>query len=348
MIRRREPIEAMLLLPIERGAYTMLDFRMNTFLAVCRSMNFTRAAEELHITQPAVSQHIRYLENSYGVKLFTYQGKRLSLTVAGEALFSAATTMQHDGLFLKEQLRSLDRGRKSLVFGATLTVGEFVAPDRLAACLLRYPETDVHLLVANTHELLQRIDAGEIDFAIVEGFFEKREYDSLRFSREKYVAVCGVQHPFAAQPRRVEDLLSERLLLREKGSGTREILERYLEGRNLTVQDFRQTAQVSNLHAIKTLAQHGCGVTFLYEAAVREELESGKLRTLPIEDFPLHHDFTFLWRHGSLFAGRYREIFDFMQNAGINAVPAETGAGSTGQPQNGPDSLTTAPGGDMV
>lgn len=82
----------------------MLDFRIDTFLAVCRSMNFTRAAEELHITQPAVSQHIRYLEKSYGVKLFDYQGKRLSLTTAGEALFSAAVTMKHDDLFLKKQL----------------------------------------------------------------------------------------------------------------------------------------------------------------------------------------------------------------------------------------------------
>ena len=80
----------------------MLDFRIDTFLAVCRSMNFTRAAEELHITQPAVSQHIRYLEKSYGVKLFDYQGKRLSLTTAGEALFSAAVTMKHDDLFSEE------------------------------------------------------------------------------------------------------------------------------------------------------------------------------------------------------------------------------------------------------
>ena len=99
----------------------MLDFRIDTFLAVCRSMNFTRAAEELHITQPAVSQHIRYLEKSYGVKLFDYQGKRLSLTTAGEALFSAAVTMKHDDLFLKKQLPMLGRGQKNLVLGATLT-----------------------------------------------------------------------------------------------------------------------------------------------------------------------------------------------------------------------------------
>ena len=131
-------------------------------------------------------------------------------------------------------------------------------------------------------------------------------------------------------------------------AGRREILERYLEGRNLTVQDFRQTAQVSNLHAIKTLAQHGCGITFLYEAAVREELAEGKLRVLPLEDFPLRHDFSFLWRRGSLFADRYREIFDFMQSVGNNAVPTKMSAGSTSYPQNRPEALTNAWGGGKV
>lgn len=300
---------------MERMVITMLDFRMDTFLAVCRSMNFTRAAQTLHITQPAVSQHIHYLEKLYGVSLFTYQGKRLALTQAGKSLLSAATTMKHDETFLREQLRTLGRDHKSLIFGATLTVGEFAVPERLAAYLLHYPETDVHFIVANTRELLQRIDTGEIDFAIVEGFFEKREYDSLPFSRENYLAVCGAGYRFAAQPHRVEDLLGERLLLREPGSGTREILERYLEGRNLTVQDFYQTAQISNLHAIKTLVQKGCGVTFLYEAAVREELQDGRLRAIEMEDFPLQHDFTFLWRRGSIFADHYREIFDSMQQS---------------------------------
>lgn len=292
----------------------MLDFRIDTFLEVCRSMNFTRAAQALHITQPAVSQQIHHLEQFYGVKLFAYEGKKLTLTAAGSALLSAAATMKHDDLFLKEQLHTLGTDRKNLLFGATLTVGEFALPERLAAYLLRYPETDVHFIVANTRELLQKIDDGKIDFAVVEGFFEKREYDSLLFSREPYLAVCGADYRFATHPRRVEDLLEERILLREAGSGTREILERYLEGRNLTVRDFRRTAQISNLHAIKTLTRKGCGVTFLYEAAVREELRNGSLRAVALEDFPLQHDFTFLWRRGSIFAGHFREIYQALQN----------------------------------
>ena len=106
----------------------MLDFRMDTFLTVCRYMNFTRAAEELHITQPGVSKHIRQLEEVYQVRLFTYEGKKLQLTEAGRVLRDAAVTMKHDDLYLQGLLRHLDGQKKELRFGATLTVGAHVMP----------------------------------------------------------------------------------------------------------------------------------------------------------------------------------------------------------------------------
>lgn len=92
----------------------MLDFRIHTFLCVCRHMNYTRAAAELHITQPAVSQHIRYLEREYGAKLFSYKGKHLQLTQAGHILWNAATAISHDDTLLKEHLHDLQQHNRSL------------------------------------------------------------------------------------------------------------------------------------------------------------------------------------------------------------------------------------------
>ena len=111
----------------------MLDFRMDTFLAVCRHRNYTRAAEELNITQPAVTQHIQYLQSYYGVKLFSYQNKRLALTEEGELLRNAALCMLHDEEKLKRDVKDLRLGRRSIRFGATLTIGEYLLPERLAA-----------------------------------------------------------------------------------------------------------------------------------------------------------------------------------------------------------------------
>ena len=291
----------------------MLDFRVETFLCVCRHMNFTRAAEELHITQPAVSQHIRALETQYHARFFSYEGKKLSLTPAGGLFLRTATTMRHDVRHLKEELAGLQKHRQNIIFGATLTISEYIMPSPLARLLRENPETAVRMLTANTAELLRALDEGEIDFAIIEGFFEKGEYDSLPYLTERYIAVCSPDYRFEKPPAALEDLLCERLLTREPGSGTREILERYLEERNLTIRDFRSVAELGNLNAIKALAEAGQGVAFLYEPTVRRELHEGALREIPLPGCRMSHDFTFLWRKNSVFAEEYRALFELLR-----------------------------------
>ena len=175
--------------------------------------------------------------------------------------------------------------------------------------LARYPQARIHMEVENTHDLLVRLDEGRIDFALVEGFFKKTEYDFQIFSREKYIAVCSPDYTFRDTPDCIEKLFQERLLLREEGSGTREVLERYLDSQNLSTADFERTMEAGSLHTIKELTKSGCGITFLYEVAVREELRSGTLIRIPLKDFQVTHEFTFIWRRGSIYADRYREIF---------------------------------------
>lgn len=287
----------------------MLDFRMETFLTVCKCMNFTRASEALNITQPAVSQHVRYLERYYKAKLFRYEGKKLKLTEAGEMMRNAALTMTHDELALQSQIEHLAEGYQDIRFGATMTVGEVVMASILRKYLVKYPDIQLHMEVANTQELLHRLDNGEIDFALVEGFFKKSEYDFLHYSTEKYMAVSSPSYEYKAPPRRLEDLFGERLLLREKGSGTREILERYLDSQNYEIKDFAKTSEIGSLHTIKELVKSGCGITFLYEIAVREELEKGELKQIELENCHITHDFTFIWRRGSIYADMYRSLF---------------------------------------
>lgn len=286
----------------------MQDFRMNTFLTVCRFLNYTKAAEALNITQPAVSQHIHYLEEHYEVKLFCYEGKKLRLTEAGSVLRNAATTMKHDEMILCEQLKM--GGRLKLFFGATLTIGDFVLPTKLARFLINNPETEALMLVDNTETLLKRIDTGELDFAVVEGYFRKAEYDYKIYSREHYIAVCSTSFVFQQEPKTVSDLFGERIILRELGSGTREIFERYMKERNCSVMDFQHIIEIGSISAIKLLVASGCGITFLYEAAVEKELKSGTLRRIPLSDFDVYNSFTLVWRKNSIYDERYLKIFD--------------------------------------
>ena len=288
---------------------------MATFLTVCKTLNYTRAAEQLHITQPAVSQHIQYLESHYGVPLFAHAGKTLSVTDAGRLLLCASTTMQHDEAILMEQLQC--GKRPQMIFGATRTVGDFLMPEKLARYSAAHPETDVMMMVDNTETLLRKMNLGELDFALIEGFFHKTEYDYLDYSREHYIGVCGKDYPMSSKPRQISDLFEERILLREKGSGTREVLSRYLEERNCHIYDFSKRMEIGSISAIKSLLCAGCGICFLYEISVRAELDSGALRVLPLTDFDVYHDFSMVWRKNSVFQNRYIDIFHDLLRIGV-------------------------------
>lgn len=301
----------------------MLDFRIDTFLTVCRCLNFTRAAEELHITQPAVSQHIRYLETRYGAALFFHEGKKIRLTHAGELLYTTATTLKNDERFMEEQMRQARPSPFPLVFGVTMTIGEYVIAAPLAGYLKKHPDTNVKIIPANTTELLERLQAGDIHFALVEGYFDRESYDYLTYRPEAFIPVCAAEHKFAAPPAALRDLLAERLIVREEGSGTRDILERRLAVDNIRLSDFARRAEVGSMHTIIQLLSMDCGISFLYQTAVSGELSSGRLKKIPLSDFDMTHDFTFLWNKNSIFAENYRAVCLELKAA---AVFSESGA----------------------
>ena len=156
----------------------------------------------------------------------------------------------------------------------------------------------------NTAELVALIDAGEIDFALVEGYFDRRTFESAVFSREPFVAVAAS----GERPASITDLLGNRLVLREPGSGTREILERHLAACDLTVDDFAGVIELASIPTIKACVAGGAGVSFLYRAAVENELASGALVDVTPRDFAIKHDFSLIWQRGSRYASRYRAL----------------------------------------
>lgn len=287
----------------------MLDFRMETFLAVCRYLNFTRAARALNITQPAVTQHIQYLQKYYGASLFEYRNKQLYLTLAGEQLRWAATAMVHDEQKLLRDLKDLENVRQSIRFGATLTIGEYALPSRLAAYMHKHPQVDVYMVVDNTRNLLNSLNEGQLDFAVVEGYFTKNEFDYLLWTMEPYICVCSSRHQLPDKPLTLDAMFRENLILRNPGSGSREVLERVLGEKGCRLSDFDHTVEISDLCVIKALVREDCGITFLYQKAVEKELREGSIKKVPLTDFAVFHEFTFLWRKGSIYAGEFSEIF---------------------------------------
>lgn len=288
----------------------MIDFRMNTFLAVCSCMNYTKAASQLNITQPAVTQHIKFLENYYHTQLFLHEGKKIRLSNSGEILFRAAAAYKNDEQYVENLIAAGNTVNMPLKFGTTMTIGEFVIGKPLSRYIKSHLDSDITMVLSNTSDLLNRLKEGEINFALVEGYFDREEYAYQIYSSEEFIPVCSGSHVFDKKPQALRDLLNEHIIVREPGSGTRDIMEKHLEAKNLKIADFNHRIEISGMHTIINLVKDDCGITFLYKAAVEEELIKGSIRKIELNDFFITHDFTFIWNKGSIFEQDYRSIFE--------------------------------------
>ena len=287
----------------------MLDYRTRTFLTVYRTRSFTAAARELHITQPAVSQHIKYLEAHYGCMLFAKQGHSIEPTLQAQALYPHLLAMANDEGKMMEELASLSSGEHAgapLHLGCTRTVADYLAPRLIAGYLLNHPARALTMKTGNTRDLLDDIAHGELDVALVEGSFDRTGYEHEALSREDYIAVATPA--LANSIHGIDDLLLHPLILREPGSGTREILEASLAARDLRVDDFARTYELESIPVIKTCVRAGIGVSFLYRIAVQDELSKGTLVDVTPSDYTLQHDFNLVWQRGSIMAARYRAL----------------------------------------
>ena len=239
----------------------MLDYRIDTFLTLCESMNYRKTAEMLHISQPAVTQQIHYLENQYGQKLFVYENRRLVKTEAAAILeqYARAAKLQQQDLLEKLESSPIH----TLRIGATKTIGDYYLKEDIRR-YLQSPDNALTLIVDNTEHLLRLLEENELDFSVVEGFFGKTRFDSILLRREPFVGICRKDHPFAGREVTMEELLQQTIIHREAGSGTRAILEQELRGYNESLQRFQRHICISSFNIILDLVKQGFGVSFVY------------------------------------------------------------------------------------
>lgn len=256
-----------------------MEQKLETFLVLCRTLHYGRAAEQLHLSQPAVSKHIQALESQYGVQLFSYTGRRLTKTRQGEILEQYAESLQYNEERLLEQLRK--EPRRILRVGATKSIGDYVLLPYIQR-FLSQPQNRIELLVDNTAHLLELLNQGKLDFVVSEGIFDRQHYDWMLFRNEPYVGICSKNHPFAGKIIPVSELFTERVILREKGSGTREILERALLAEGYDADAFAEQICISSFEIIKTLVSDGGGISFLYEAVVKNDERLGRFLCPPL------------------------------------------------------------------
>ncbi len=254
----------------------MLDYRMETFLTLCDLMSYRKTAEKLQMTQPAVTQHIQYLEQFYGQKLFTYRARQVEQTAAGALLEEYTRTAYYNQRTILEKIQAPQK--KPLRLGATKTIGDYAIAPMLKQ-LLERDEFTVSLLVDNTQNLLDKLQHTQLDVALIEGHFDKDAYGHRLMWQEQLVGICSETHPFAGQLVDMTQLREQQILLREEGSGTRGVFEQQLLSHNLTIATFPKVTCISSFEMMKHLVLSGYGIAFVYESVAKSHQDLATFQT---------------------------------------------------------------------
>ncbi|CAN5162000.1 LysR family transcriptional regulator [soil metagenome] len=278
----------------------IFDFRLKVFYTVAQRLSFTRAAVELFITQPAITKHIKELEQQLSVQLFKRNGNNITLTAAGKVLVQYAEKIFQNYTDLENelaQLTNIEAG--SLHIGASTTVAQTILPKLLALFKKTYPAISFTFIQGNTDFITQQILAGKIDIAIVEGAAHYPQLAYAPFARDEIVLVTNANNQLAKKPEiSPKQLLNIPLVLREAGSGTLDIIFNALTAAGINPKDLQVEIQLESSIAIKQYLLYSETATFLSIQSVVSELKYNELSIIEIKGMEIFRTFQFIQMQG--------------------------------------------------
>lgn len=274
----------------------MIDIRLLTFITVAKTKSYTKSAEILNITQPAVSQHIKFLEDEYGVNLIKKYGRGFDLTEEGLILFQYAEKIEVLYRALEMKLKNKSGIIKTYNVGASMTIGGYVLPHILAKYKKIYPNISILLQVNNTKEILEKLINGKLDFALIEGPFDRTKFMFKKFKDDELILAVSNEHSFAKETEvSVEKILKGNLILREKGSGTRRIFEDKIIELGYNPNDLNGYMEIGSISAIKSLIESNLGYSVISKETIKKELILGDIKAVDIKDVHIFREFNFVY-----------------------------------------------------
>ena len=274
----------------------MLDARLETLLTICEKSSFTKAAEALALTQPAVSHHMKMLESELGVHLFVRARGELKLTPEGEIVAQYARRMKAMQEKMLRALADAEKQMSSIRVGITHTAESNTIAEVLAKYTASTPGMRVTIITDTIRNLYDMIDHYEVDLAIVEGKTQDPELNALLLDTDYLVCVVS-NHSALAKKSMVTlaDIQKERMILRLPGSGTQNLFLSHLESMGRSIEEFNVVLQVDNIATIKDLIRKDLGISILARSACMDELRKGKMTALPIENLSMVRETNILY-----------------------------------------------------
>ena len=267
----------------------MMDNRIYTFLKLCELMNYRKTAAALNMTQPSVTQHIHFLEEEYGCRLFTYNNRVLKKTKECLELERYSRSMVYNDKVFRKHL--CQKEALNLSVGATKTIGDYAITDMIPSLLLR-DDINLELIIDNTENLLNKLNNLELDILLVEGYIDKNAYGHKLIRREELKGICSPEHRFAGKEIPLEDLFNEHIILREDGSGTRAIFEHFLHEHGYSNENFYRKSQISSFKLISRSVAKNCGISFVYESILDNNPD---IASFTLKDERIFHEFNYVF-----------------------------------------------------
>lgn len=293
----------------------MADRRLQVFHTVARLLSFTKAAESLHMTQPAVTFQVRQLEEYFNTRLFDRTHNRISLTAAGQRVYEYS-----DGIFkLYNEMENAVREMTGdisgvLTIGASTTIAEYMLPALLGDFKEQYPDVNLQLKVSNSDGIVQMVESNVIDLGVVESPVLNKNLVVEVCRMDQLVAVLSPQHPLAGKGSiKMEELLQFSYICREEGSGTREVITEYMNEQDINSSQVHVSMELGSPESIKGAVEAGMGVSIVSRATVQKELKLGTLVALNL-DPALERPFSFVHQKQKFRHRAMDELLDFARS----------------------------------
>jgi len=294
----------------------MFDFRLKVFNTVAKRLNFTKAAEELYITQPAISKHIHEIESHFKVKLFERNGTKIKLTQAGETLLQYTDQLFAVYRNLEFEMNNLAQRHSGVLrIGASTTVAQYVLPPVLATFHKKFNDITITLSTNNTEQIEQALQNNDIDLGIIEGQSKNALFKYTEFVKDELVLVSSTKNPLAKkQSLELNELTKIPLLMREPGSGTLEVIAHVLKPLGIKVSQLQIEMQLGSTESMKRYLLNSNALAFLSIHSILNELKANECCIIDVTGLNIERYFYFIQKHGQVdalpdlfmrFAGHY-------------------------------------------
>ena len=293
----------------------MADRRLQVFQTVARLLSFTKAAEELHMTQPAVTFQVRQLEEQYNTRLFDRTHNRISLTEAGRKVYESAVRIFELYAEMDNAVRELtgDVGG-GLILGASSTIAEYMLPVLLGDFKKQYPDVSIRLKVSNSDGIVNQVENNMIDMGVVEAPVNNKNLVVEVCRTDELVLIVPPGHELADREKVCpKELIKYPFICREEGSGTREVMLESMSADGGSAGDLNVVMELGSLEAIKGAVEAGMGISVLSSATIVKELKLGTLVAIKL-DPPAHRPFSFVHQKQKFRVRAMDELLNFARN----------------------------------